>query len=67
MIKKENKSEFIGQIMDISRISWMSTGLKFLKKKERKAVVQILRQICAEKLMITWQNIWRHFFTGGES
>ena len=43
MIKKEDKPEFIGQIMDLFGISWMNTGLKFLKKKERKAMIRILR------------------------
>ena len=67
MIKKENKSEFIGQIMDIFEDFLDEYGIKVPQKKERKAVIRILRQICAEKLMITWQNSWRHFSPDGES
>ena len=43
MIKKEDKPEFIGQIMDLFKDFLMNTGLKFLKKKERKAMIRILR------------------------
>ena len=67
MIKKENKSEFIGQVMDIFEDFLDEYGIKVPQKKERKAVIRILRQICAEKLMMTWQNICKHFSAAGVS
>lgn len=43
MIKKENKSEFIGQIMDIFEDFLDEYGIKLPQKEGRKVVVRIHR------------------------
>ncbi len=43
MIKKEDQSEFIGQIMDLFEDFLDEYGIKIPQKKERKGMIRILR------------------------
>lgn len=67
MIKKEDKSEFIGQIMDLFEDFLDEYGIKIPQKEGEEGYDPDTPINLYGRPMMTWQNSWRAFSVAGVS